>query len=104
MKQLRIEDGRDADPQKEAEKIARWLMDSVEAETATLAVRKAAALLQHLCPRALSGGTEDGYRIMAVREGAFYRLPDPHNEIVHSDYLTGIDRVEWCSIEQKWLA
>ncbi len=43
--------------------------------------------------------------LMTVRKDAFYRLGYPlQDDVVRTDHIQGIEQVNWCVIEQKWVS
>ena len=48
---------------------------------------------------------DDGEVLMAVYKDAHYRLGYPlQDDVVRTDHIQNIEQVEWCVIEQKWVA
>ena len=46
-----------------------------------------------------------GETLISIRRDSYYRLGESlYDQVLHSDYLTGIEEVAWCSVEQKWVA
>lgn len=46
-----------------------------------------------------------GESLIAIRNNSYYRLAESlQDQVMHSDYLTGIEEVCWCSVEQKWVS
>ncbi len=41
--------------------------------------------------------------ILAVINDAYYRLEDPHLDIVHTSRIASARRVYWCDIGQEWV-
>lgn len=47
---------------------------------------------------------EPGETLVAVRDGAHYRLGQPVDEVVAAHILTDSTRVTWCSASQAWVS
>ena len=44
-----------------------------------------------------------GETLIAVKEDAYYELGEPlHGDVLDGHILANVQRVSWCSIEQKW--
>lgn len=44
-----------------------------------------------------------GEMLIRLRPDSFYRLAYPHDEVLPTHVLDSLQRVYWCSIEQKWV-
>jgi hypothetical protein len=42
-------------------------------------------------------------RVGCLKEGAYYRLGGQMEDIVHSDVITEMKHVYWCSVSQAWV-
>lgn len=47
---------------------------------------------------------EAGEELLAVRDGAHCQLGDPVGDVVAAHILGATVEVNWCSVEQKWVA
>lgn len=53
--------------------------------------------------RRLTLELEPGEMLIRLRPNAHYRLAYPHDDVMPTHVLDSIQRVYWCSIEQKWI-
>lgn len=45
-----------------------------------------------------------GERLIAIRDGAHYKLGNPVDDIIASHILTDAREVVWCSASQAWVS
>jgi hypothetical protein len=68
------------------------IMNIIKDEPATL--KRARRITLELAP---------GETLGCIKEGAYYRLGGQVEDIVHSDVITEMKHVYWCSVAQAWV-
>ena len=46
---------------------------------------------------------EPGEKLLAIKDGTYYRLGHPLDDVVPSHVVADPAPVNWCPLEQKWL-
>lgn len=47
---------------------------------------------------------DPGEKLMAIREGSFYKLGYPFQETVQSHIIEDAQQVTWCPLGQEWVS
>jgi hypothetical protein len=45
---------------------------------------------------------QPGEKLVAIYPDSFYKMGEPHDDIVRGDHIIDADQVSWCVVEQRW--